>query len=147
MQMDKLDNWVAPGAAKKRLRRTGKLEARPIKRALSQENHVVYFLAQGPYVKIGHTCDLERRLRELRMFSPVKFELLAVLPGPRDTEKQLHRKFSGSKVHGEWFEMTLALRELIDSILARGSVRPENQAGSKPESQESPCVRPEDRIH
>lgn len=141
-----MDKWLAPGAKRARERRTEDKYRGPITQG-KKGDRVVYFIAQGPYVKIGTTNDFERRLKQLRFWSPVQFTVLGIAHGGFALERQIMRRFAASRVHGEWFEMTSALREFIDSILARAPVRPKNQAEVELDSNELSCVRSRDRLH
>lgn len=80
-------------------------------------NPTVYFVGseEGP-VKIGFTTELPNRLRSLRNSSPVPLKLLASIPGTRETEKEYHCRFSGYRLHGEWFERSEAIEDEIGTI-------------------------------
>jgi hypothetical protein len=58
---------------------------------------VVYFAERRGMIKIGQTCNLARRMRELRA------RPLLTLAGGVDLERTLHRRFAGSRMVGEWF--------------------------------------------
>lgn len=55
-------------------------------------------------VKIGVAKNVQRRLENLQIGSPSKLELVGVLPGGEDVERDLHARFSGQRRRGEWFE-------------------------------------------
>lgn len=70
----------------------------------------VYFARRGPFIKIGCTRNLARRLAALASYrdpagqvGPMR--LLVTLPGGRATEGYFHSRFGESSVdgHGEWF--------------------------------------------
>jgi hypothetical protein len=69
---------------------------------------MLYFIqAEGVgHIKIGFTADDDAaaRLATLQTGSPVPLKLLGTVPGTMDDEKNLHRRFASSKVHGEWFK-------------------------------------------
>jgi hypothetical protein len=78
---------------------------------------VVYFIrAQRGRVKIGTTTKLGSRMRSLRTMSPDPIELLAVIPGGRSIEAQLHTRFARHRKHGEWFDAHPDLLEYIDAV-------------------------------
>ncbi|NML11618.1 GIY-YIG nuclease family protein [Sphingobium sp. AR-3-1] len=64
----------------------------------------VYFAAadDGP-IKIGATCDVGRRLRELRTKSKQDLRLLAAVDGGMFAEMLYHSRFAAHRLHGEWF--------------------------------------------
>lgn len=66
----------------------------------------VYFL-HAPSVsrlKIGRSIDIERRLSELRLLSPVALHLIGAIPGGSTLEAVLHKRFTHIRLHGEWFD-------------------------------------------
>lgn len=66
---------------------------------------VVYAIAAGRRVKIGHTTDLPRRMREIQVACPDPIVCLGSAAGGGSLEKALHRQFGHARVHGEWFEL------------------------------------------
>jgi hypothetical protein len=68
-------------------------------------------------IKIGHTDkdDALERLAELQTGSPVPLRLLGTMPGDMLVEKDLHRRFASSRVHGEWFTPSADLLALVPS--------------------------------
>lgn len=81
----------------------------------------IYFLRIGGYVKIGWTSNLEKRMRQ---YMP-DTQLLAVKPGTRKDERQLHRKFAHLKTHGrEWFPLAPQITEEIDATVAEHGAPP-----------------------
>lgn len=66
---------------------------------------MVYFaqaLDGGP-IKIGYATDPSSRLSRLQTSSPAPLRLIRSLPGERETEAALHRRFAHLRVHREWF--------------------------------------------
>lgn len=84
-------------------------------------NGYVYFIRSetGP-IKIGFARVPERRLRSIQAMSPVSLDIVATEPGVRHRECQLHWRFRESRLHGEWFEPTLELKEYIKSLRGAG---------------------------
>jgi hypothetical protein len=76
----------------------------------------VYFLeaAGTGLVKIGCAIDVAGRWADLSTMSPVPLSLLAVLPGGRDREQELHRLLREYRHHGEWFRRC----QMMDDIMA-----------------------------
>lgn len=53
-------------------------------------------------IKIGRTTDIRKRLAALQCGAGQPLAVLGVIPG--DVERELHIRFAGLRVHGEWFE-------------------------------------------
>jgi Meiotically up-regulated gene 113 len=70
---------------------------------------VVYFVRAGDAIKIGRTANLAARLRALATASAVPLELLAAVPGGRELEARLHRRWRHLHLRGEWFRADEAL--------------------------------------
>lgn len=60
-------------------------------------------------VKIGIAEDPAKRLQGHQVSSPERLRLLKVVPGDRKLERELHRRFADSRLHGEWFAPTLEI--------------------------------------
>lgn len=81
----------------------------------------VYFIALGPYCKIGTTRDVLGRLSALSLSER---NLLAVVPGSFDDKRAFHRRFAPLRAHKDWFylrdELAVYLlglqRELLASV-------------------------------
>ena len=54
-------------------------------------------------VKIGHSIEPQKRLRDLQIASPDVLSIIAIVVG-RDKEQIWHNKFSELRSHGEWFK-------------------------------------------
>jgi hypothetical protein len=78
----------------------------------------VYFLqavGNGP-IKIGCTFDIAKRMMTIQAWCPFKLELKASIEGDELLEKILHQKFSGYRMHGEWFEPHDELMRVMKSL-------------------------------
>jgi hypothetical protein len=71
----------------------------------------VYFARQDGLIKIGFSQNPWARMKEIG--NP---ELLATFDGCYADEKDLHGRFSKSRVRGEWFEPSPDLLALIDEL-------------------------------
>ena len=73
----------------------------------------VYFIGCADAVKIGFTTDVDRRVYDMKtyQFSPV--EVLLVIPGLRQVERELHQRFSHLRIQREWFRADPELMEFI----------------------------------
>lgn len=69
-----------------------------------------YFIVAGDYVKIGHSWDVEMRLRAVTTHCPLPAYLAGVTTIP---EKALHERFAAKRVHHEWFQLDEELRQFI----------------------------------
>jgi hypothetical protein len=67
----------------------------------------VYFAERDGLIKIGTSANVPQRMRTLRA------TLLALKPGGREMERQMHRTFAQWAVGGEWFEDCPELRVFI----------------------------------
>jgi len=85
----------------------------------SQATGSVYFIGPaGPrrLLKIGFSCDVNRRLREIQSVHPEPLFVFEEVRGTRSTESAFHRQFAEYRAQGEWFEKCAAIR---DDIYAR----------------------------
>lgn len=88
--------------------------ARSARRARQQGQ--IYYLRVGDLVKVGYTADLRQRLRDY----PPDAKLLAVEPGTRTHEAQLHRKFRHLLAgRAEWYRAGLDLMHHIAAVRDR----------------------------
>ena len=92
------------------------------KRAIVPEGKIilnVYLLQaglRGP-IKIGVARNVRRRLKTLQTGNHQELRVLAVIPcgtdgSARNLESQLHRKFSKSRIRGEWFRDDIRLDDV-----------------------------------
>lgn len=79
----------------------------------------VYFLMAPAVglVKIGRSIDIERRLQEIRLISPVPLVLLGFVPGDWALEAKYHEDWKHVREHGEWFRLTPELRTRLEADL------------------------------
>jgi hypothetical protein len=79
----------------------------------------VYLLEarKGGPVKIGWARDPEKRMKSLQTAHAEQLTLLAVIPGTRWLEQEIHRKLIFARCGGEWFEPGAAMR-LLRPIIA-----------------------------
>lgn len=73
---------------------------------------MIYLVAHlDQFVKIGFTKNINKRLSQLQVSSPVKLELLHLIEGNVTLEKELHQKFKDFRVSGEWFNYDSSILE------------------------------------
>lgn len=94
-------------------------------------NGYVYLMqpVDGGLVKIGHAKDPERRRKMIQRMSPLKLRLLATVPGGRWHESRLHRRYSGYRRWGEWFQLPegvlkALVKEFVDGTRWLAEERP-----------------------
>lgn len=75
-----------------------------------------------PYVKIGHTRDLETRLVRISQQVPFEVRVIGIVKGTERDEGELHRQCATWRVRGEWFEKAPELLELVRATVARGTI-------------------------
>lgn len=63
----------------------------------------IYFLTDGDYIKIGFTTNWDQRSGAYLTHSARKLTLVARIPGTREIEHSLHRRFKSDRTTGEWF--------------------------------------------
>jgi hypothetical protein len=81
---------------------------------------VIYFIlnARAEAIKIGTAVDVSGRLKTLQTGSAEPLELLCSVPGDKDAELRLHRRFAADRLRGEWFRVTPELMGLINALRA-----------------------------
>jgi hypothetical protein len=78
----------------------------------------IYFIsADDDLIKIGYTTNISARLRSLRTAHPKELRILLVIPGSRDDEQELHRRFAAFRVGREWFNRCKPISDYIESRL------------------------------
>lgn len=78
---------------------------------------MIYFIQDSGlnHIKIGFTDsnDPIGRMKSLQTGSPAPLCLVATMPGSREDELSLHRRFAKARVHGEWFKPVPDLLEFL----------------------------------
>lgn len=66
---------------------------------------VVYFVQAvvGGPIKIGRCADITKRIAALQTGCPFRLQLLCSVPGGRDEERALQKKFAALHAGLEWF--------------------------------------------
>ncbi len=100
--------------------RSGTSRAKPLRvsSSLCASGIYVVISPKAKLVKIGHSGDLEDRIRRIQTDCPDRVEVVAIIPvvKPAPVEKWLHQRFKAQRSHGEWFaigwvDIALALQE------------------------------------
>lgn len=79
--------------------------------------------AFGGPIKIGQSLNPEARLASMRVNSPLKLEMLAVIEeGGAWCERELHGLFRHHRLHGEWFDNAKPLLEYLAELFDAAEV-------------------------
>ncbi len=83
---------------------------------IAAKEPTIYFIsADDDLIKIGYTTNINARMRSLRTAHPKELRILLVIPGSRDDEQELHRRFDAFRVGREWFKHCEPIRDYIAS--------------------------------
>ena len=90
----------------------------------------VYFVTARALnrVKIGWSDDPQRRLVKMSADSPTPLVLERVCDGGQEVEADLHARFAGARIAGEWFEISpeieafMAMQAVPELRATKGSV-------------------------
>jgi hypothetical protein len=80
---------------------------------------MIYYIqrgADGP-IKVGFSDDPKRRLHELQTGSGEPLRILAVIPGDRALEQEIHRRLQGCQGVGEWFKPSASELEYLQRLM------------------------------
>ena len=77
---------------------------------------MIYFIKHTDYVKIGYTDRIKLRLSTLQVSCPVKLEVLGLIEGNREDERNYHKMFKPVNSSGEWFEYNTELQIFVESL-------------------------------
>ena len=73
---------------------------------------MIYLIShEYQFVKIGYTKNINKRLSQLQVSSPVKLEVLHLRDGNTILEKELHVLFKDLRTSGEWFHFDASILE------------------------------------
>lgn len=94
--------------------RPGQRYCSPVCQAMYSTGVYLLYSPLARMLKIGVTTDIDARLAAICAMSPdPEMRLLGVLPGDRELEQTLHRRFASFRSHGEWFHYTPELESAI----------------------------------
>lgn len=76
---------------------------------------MIYFIRNGDSggIKIGVSDDPKTRLSSLQVGAENELELLCVINGDSNKEKELHQQFKTEQIRGEWFNPSERLLAFI----------------------------------
>jgi len=69
---------------------------------------MIYFIGseEHPYLKIGYTKDLTRRLTKMQSDSPFTLVVYRTIEGNSILESKIHNRFQHLHKRGEWYKKT-----------------------------------------
>lgn len=74
--------------------------------------YMIYLISyDNQFLKIGYTKNINKRLCQLQVSSPVKLEVLHLIDGNVTLEKELHILFKNLRTSGEWFSYNASILE------------------------------------
>jgi len=65
---------------------------------------MIYFVKANDRVKIGYAVNPLSRIKSIQTSSPYKLEVLLIIEGTYEVERELHKLFHEYRRTGEWFE-------------------------------------------
>jgi|TARA_B110000093_G_C12710634_1_gene302052 hypothetical protein len=74
---------------------------------------MIYFLKANNRIKIGYANDPTQRIPSIQTSSPFELEVLLIINGNYDRERELHQKFEAFRKSGEWFEYSEPIKNFI----------------------------------
>jgi hypothetical protein len=93
------------------------------------EESMLYVIKAGPYVKIGRSKNLRRRIVEIQTHCPLKCEVIFCSKTGLDNwwerhlERELHKRFAKFWERGEWFnadvETVIKMAELFHESVSK----------------------------
>lgn len=92
--------------------------------SLEYTDRKIYFLLAPMCrrIRIGRSKDVGHRIYEHRNSSPEKLQYLGCVSEDQFKEKDLHRRFSEYRSHGEWFHVDTSLLQFIEKHADKTSV-------------------------
>jgi len=77
---------------------------------------VYFIISENEKIKIGTTCCLDYRFKNLQINSPCDLKIIGIIKNAGiKKERQLHEKFQFCHSHGEWFDAYPDLLEYIEN--------------------------------
>lgn len=74
----------------------------------------VYFIKCNEYVKIGYSSNPYARINSIKTSNPHEVEVLLVIPGNVELEKELHYILRDSNYKNEWFLFDDKIRGIVE---------------------------------
>ena len=77
---------------------------------------MIYFLSaktSDGRIKVGYTEDFSKRLSQIERANACRIDVIGVIAGTEEQEKELHEEIEEFRNHHEWYYDTPELREWI----------------------------------
>lgn len=74
---------------------------------------MIYFLKAQNRIKIGYANNPSKRIPSIQTSSPFELEVLLIIDGNYDKERELHQRFQTYRKSGEWFEFSEPIKNFI----------------------------------
>jgi hypothetical protein len=78
---------------------------------------MIYFLKADLKIKIGFTDDPPKRISSIQVSSPFPLEVMLIIDGNYEKERELHSIFKEFRTSGEWFDLAEPITNFIDQNL------------------------------
>lgn len=75
---------------------------------------VVYHLNYGDKFKIGYSSNIKRRIPSISSCNTDDIISVAVIPGDKALEAEIHKKLAGCRIKGEWFRACSQSNEVLN---------------------------------
>ncbi len=78
-----------------------------------KEKCYVYFIQEKTTlsIKIGSSVKPTNRLKSLKTANPNGLDLIGIIPGDADVEREFHKRFAEHRLEGEWFD-----KEILNDV-------------------------------
>jgi hypothetical protein len=77
----------------------------------------IYFVAAPGRIKIGYTCQPEKRLKNLRQADVQELTVIATVPGNRPLEHAVLARLDAHRLKGEWFKDCAEVWEVMSAVV------------------------------
>ncbi len=74
---------------------------------------MIYFIKAHDRIKIGYANDPSKRIPSIQTSSPFELEVLLIIDGNYEKERELHQKFQIFRKSGEWFEFSEPIKKFL----------------------------------
>ena len=85
----------------------------------SPANDLLYFMYSAGRLKIGTSTDVDQRRLTFAAAGPFPPAIILVMTGAVRQERELHKQFEDTRLHGEWFAWSPKIEEFLAARLCR----------------------------
>lgn len=81
------------------------------------DKYYCYILKAGPFCKIGHSNNVQRRIETMQTGCPYEITIVCLFAydieqTAREMETRLHNRFRRARIRGEWFKYSVVAKKL-----------------------------------